>query len=454
MSLLANNTFANPGNSFYALAGGGGGDSLQSPVSLIPEAGGNVNLNLVASTGTGEATVTISSTNGNNSTLILNNIAGGNSTIIMGAPDGANSVSISTGFNTGAAGVLGIANNISNITQNPNSVTIDTVNNAVTLGLGSQATAGVVAVNTPLIIQDQDFSGTALSISGQIPFIGVNGLTSIKNTVASGGAIQIGSSLAKPAVMSVFDTFGSAAVSVGGNGTGLTDVVISGGITGGAANITSSASDTGQMTIGASATNSQTVFVRDGATANSGYVDITGGTSGTDALRLRGYQAGGFPIISTNRNTGTVASLTLTPGTNDVTPAMTITSDGAGNINTNFFQTTNFTKPILSSSPWVPQVLRVAGVASGTFDVDLTQLPSGWAIVYGSSITPLVDRQAMFSVMVYTGATSIITGGGISGIIGLADTIVSATNPAALQVRLGAPTSANYTILGMTLLGG
>lgn len=446
MSLLANNTFANPGNSFYAVAGGGGGDSLQSPVDITPAVDTTVSLTLGPIVAGGSATITVGSFQENNTSLLsLNNGNYGSSAIEMG--NGGSQVLLEVA-------ALSSTFEIANAASGTNIAALDTLNNAVTLGNGPFAPAGNTVVNTPLIIQDQDFSGTALSISGQIPFIGVNGVTSIKNTVASGGAIQIGSSLATPTVMSVFDTLGGAAVSVGGNGVGLTDVVISGGIVGGAANITTSASNTGQMTIGASATNSQTVFVRDGATANSGYVDITGGTAGTDALRLRGYQTGGSPTISTNRITGAAAAITITPGSDDVTPAMTIVNDGAGNVNTNFFQTTNFSKPILASSPWSPQVLRVAGVASGTFDVDLTQLPSGWAIVYGSSTTPLVDRQAMFSVMVYTGATSQITGGGIGGIIGLADTIVSATNPAALQVRLGAPTSANYTILGMTLLGG
>ena len=85
MALLANNTLASPGLSFYALAGGGGGDTLQSPVNLIPEAGGNQELNIVASTGTGEATIVVASSVANaNVGMTLGTAFGGNAALVMG----------------------------------------------------------------------------------------------------------------------------------------------------------------------------------------------------------------------------------------------------------------------------------------------------------------------------------------------------------------------------------
>ena len=105
MSTLPNNTFASPGNPFYALEGGGGGDSLQSPVNLLPEAGGNQSLNIIATTGGGEATVTISSTNGNDALLVIQNTVGGNSTLQMGTT-GAGAVY----FGTNGDGNIAIAN--------------------------------------------------------------------------------------------------------------------------------------------------------------------------------------------------------------------------------------------------------------------------------------------------------------------------------------------------------
>jgi hypothetical protein len=452
MSLLPKDTYANANRAIWAEAGSGGGSTsnLQSPASITPAVlDGSAYFNFISSTnGTSclpanpAALITVYSTTGNIAEVNVFCTGGGNSQINMG-----NITGVTLEVAAATANLLEIINGNTGVDY----LTVDTSSNVLTLG--NAAAAGTTTVNTPLTIQDGS-NATGLVIAGSLPFVGVTGVSRISNNLAANGVVQIGTSVAKPVVIEAKDSLGSASVTVGGNGTGLADIVLTGGPDGGAANITTTTAGAGQMSLGASAVNPQTVFIRDGATANSGYVDITGGTSGTDALRLRGYQAGGFPIISTNRPSGTVASLTLTPGTNDVTPAMTITSDGSGNINTNFFQTTNFSKPILSSNPWIPQVLRTTGVASGTFDVDLTQLPSGWAVVYGFSTTPLLDRQQMFSVMVYTDATSIITGGGIGGVPGLAQTIVSATNPAALQVQLANPSSANYSILGMTLLGG
>ena len=51
MSLLPNNTYANPDNSFYALAGSGGGSTLQSPVNVLPSAPGSISISGIAGVG-------------------------------------------------------------------------------------------------------------------------------------------------------------------------------------------------------------------------------------------------------------------------------------------------------------------------------------------------------------------------------------------------------------------
>lgn len=335
-------------------------------------------------------------------------------------------------------------------------VAFDIPGAAVTLGLGPVAASSNVVVNTPLTIQDQTQTATGVVIQGEPPFVGVTGVSRIANNLAANGALQLGSSAAKPNVLTVRDIAGSASVTVGANGAGASDIQLTGGITGGAANITTTAGGTGQLSLGASSVNPQTLLVRDGATANSGYVEITGGTAGTSALQLRGFQTGGVPTISTNLNTGVATSLAITPGTNDVTPAMVLSNDGAGNINIAVNQQMNIAKLPASAGTYTSQVLLPAGVAySGSVSVDLTALPSGWAMVYGFSATPTTtDKNNMFSVMVYTGPTNVLQGGGVGGLAGSVTCFPDPANATSLQVNFAGATSTGYSILGITLLGG
>jgi hypothetical protein len=335
-------------------------------------------------------------------------------------------------------------------------VAFDIPGAAVTLGLGPVAASSNVVVNTPLTIQDQTQTATGVVIQGEPPFVGVTGVSRIANNLAANGALQLGSSAAKPNVLTVSDIAGSASVTVGANGAGASDIQLTGGITGGAANITTTAGGTGKLSLGASSVNPQTLLVRDGATANSGYVEITGGTAGTSALQLRGFQTGGVPTISTNLNTGVATSLAITPGTNDVTPAMVLSNDGVGNINIAVNQQMNIAKLPASAGAYTSQVLLPAGTAySGSVSVDLTALPSGWAMVYGFAAAPTAtDKNNMFSVMVYTGPTNVLQGGGVGGLAGSVTCFPDPANATSLQVNFAGATSTGYSILGITLLGG
>ena len=335
-------------------------------------------------------------------------------------------------------------------------VAFDISGAAVTLGAGPVAASSNVVVNTPLTIQDQTQTATGVVIQGEPPFVGVTGVSRIANNLAANGALQLGSSVAKPNVLTVSDIAGSASVTVGANGAGASDIQLTGGITGGAANITTTAGGTGQLSLGASSVNPQTLFIRDGATANSGYVEITGGTAGTNALQLRGFQTGGIPTISTNLNTGVATSLAITPGTNDATPAMVLSNDGAGNINIAVNQQMNIAKLPASAGAYTSQVLLPAGTAySGSLSIDLTALPSGWAMVYGFSAAPTAsDKNNMFSVMVFTGPTNVLQGGGVGGLAGSATCFPDPANNTSLQVNFAGATSTGYSILGITLLGG
>ena len=469
MSLLPSATFANPSTPFYAAnGGGGGGSSLTSPATITPDATGNVSLALNAITtpgstptsgatvsvvnnvtGGGGAAVIVSDTTGNDAALQLLNTAGGNSLILMGtaaAPVGIIAPSLT------AAGQIqmGVVNVPAGSIPTP-VVKIDAANNIVDIA-NPLAAASVFLNGQTFVTSSASRPPTnALVLSNSSPTA-----SAITQQVASGGTLQLGSSVAKPNVLTVSDIAGSASVTVGANGAGASDIQLTGGITGGAANITTTAGGTGQLSLGASSVNPQTLFIRDGATANSGYVEITGGTAGTSALQLRGFQTGGIPTISTNLNTGVATSLAITPGTNDATPAMVLSNDGAGNINIAVNQQMNISKLPASAGAYTSQVLLPAGTAySGSLSIDLTALPSGWAMVYGFSAAPTAtDKNNMFSVMVFTGPTNVLQGGGVGGLAGSATCFPDPANNTSLQVNFAGATSTGYSILGITLLGG
>jgi len=360
---------------------------------VIPAADGSTNLSLTTSTGDTDAQLFITNTTGNNSQVWIQNTAGGNSQIFLGEIN--TEVLITAPSGPGQVGTLQISSATDPIT---NYVVVDTIGNNVILGAPPIASpgvpAGTVQVNSALLIRDQIAAPNGLGISPISPTA-----SQITQSVANSGTVSIGSSVA--------------------NGTILN--------------------------------------VRDGAAAGSGFVDITSGTSATSTgIRLDAVGRFGTPVVSTNLLTGAAGSLTLTVGSDDATPAMVISNDGGGNVNIDIAQQMNIAKTPFGQGSYVAQTLLPSGTAySGNTTVDLTGLPTGWAMIYGYSPTPdAADRNAMFSVMVYTSATNLLIGGGLGGLSGFCSCQPSPSNPAALQVNFGSATSTNYEVRGITLLGG
>ena len=286
MALLANTTQANPYNSFYALAGGGGGDTLQSPVNLIPAANGNQDLNIVATTGTGESSVLIASDVANaNVALTLSTVGQGNANILMGdvaAPGGTSAVAI---VYPGAA-VGGGQLQIQNQNGNPYAV-FDTIANAVLLGNG--LTNGLTTVKNGLKVSDEFVTSdqTGIGITMTAPSIGVIAMAG--NT----GSLNIGSSSQNPSIITLIDggIQDSGGCRIGGNG-GL-DVQIQGG-TGGSPTPaiftdTTGGGTNGTLNIGSSAAANNTIQLSDtGGAAGTGVANIAGSVFNSTGATIAG----------------------------------------------------------------------------------------------------------------------------------------------------------------------
>lgn len=328
MSLLPNSTFANPGNSFYALAGGGA-DTLQSPVSLIPEANGSQSLEIVASTGSGEANLLVSSTNGNAATVTISNTTGGDALLLIGqtaAPGGTGAVAIYSPGNLVGGGQINISN-ATEIGTDADVAIFDTINNNVTLGSGK--TAGLTAINNGLLVRDEFVTTPATN------GIGIT-MTSANVGVIAGSAttgtntLNIGSSATVPDIITLVDTGATTAQCIIG-GNGGENLSIFGGTVANPAvgvNLRSDAASSGIMTIGSSVSNPTVMFVKDTGVANTGFVDIAGGIPPTIALRLQGAntQVGANTAqVSTNNNAAGTPTLNINNSV-DGTPAIVVSN--------------------------------------------------------------------------------------------------------------------------------
>ena len=284
MSVLPNNTFANLRTPLYAPLGGGGGASLQSPVNILPEANGNVNLNVVATTGAGEATVLIASdVLGGNAGLTIGTTTGGSASILMGdaaSPDAAVAL-VYPGAVLGGGEL-----NIQNVTSGLPVAVFDTVNNAVILG--NDTTAGASALTTiknGLKVADVPITGSAngIGITMTTANIGV-----IAGTASGAGTntLQIGSSQNAVDTISLVDGGANTGYAlIGGNGG--ENIYVAGGTGGAFPNIRTDAGNSGTLTLGASVANNQLMFLKDQVAAGTGVVDITNGTAASTALRLQ-----------------------------------------------------------------------------------------------------------------------------------------------------------------------
>lgn len=326
MSLLASNTLANPYNSFYALASAGPApvSSLQSPVDLIPDTNGDQTLQLVASSGSGEANILVASTNGNDATITISNTPGGNSDLIMGqtaAPGGTGAVRITAPGAIVGGGQIQIENGAGGA---PLAV-FDTVNNGVYLGRTD--IAGLTTVRNGLKVADEyttSPSSNGIGITQTSANVGV-----IAGTATTGtNTLNIGSSANAPDIMTLVDSGADTAQCIiGGNGS--TNLSIFGGTVANpnvGVNLRTDAASSGIMTIGSSVNNPTIMFVKDGGTSGSGFVDVAGGVPASIALRLQGSNS---QVGSNSAQVSTNNALSQNPTLNinnsvDGTPAIVI----------------------------------------------------------------------------------------------------------------------------------
>jgi hypothetical protein len=150
---------------------------------------------MIASAGAGQATLTISSTNGNDAGIVLKSTAGGNSFIAMGETGGDTVTITNPSLSSGA---LAIGNSSTGTAY----FVVDTTNNNVSIGAtsGAGVAVGTVTVQEALLVKDGVGGANAVGIS---PTSGTQSV--ISQTVASAGNLNIGSSLANPAGLTVSD---------------------------------------------------------------------------------------------------------------------------------------------------------------------------------------------------------------------------------------------------------
>ena len=364
MSSLPNNTFASPGNPFYALVGSGGGgsaNSLQSPATVIPAAGdGSISLTADA-TGTGNAFLSVTSQQ-----IGRINVDGNNAMVTIGEGAGTQPLAI---LNNGA-GVLSIQSGLS--ANSPDTASFDMVNNIV--NMANPLAVGSVFLNAATTITS---SGTRPAPSGITLTPTSATVSNIGQAVPAGGSLVLGSSIASPDTLIVADAAGSGTVAVGGNAG--SSIVMTGGA--GASQtsiITTSATGVGSLLLGASAANDRTIFINDTAgAANTAVVDITGGTATGVALRLRGYGTGTAATISTNAGAGGV--LNIQNNATDIPPNMTL-NDASTTIN-GLVLVPNDLSFVGSGSITAFQTFLTSGVVCG--DNTTTGIPNPAGLVIG-----------------------------------------------------------------------
>jgi len=238
MSLNPTATYASANSPYYSTTGGGGGggSTLQSPASVIPvTVGGAASFTVPNGAGGGDAQIYITDSTGNNAALNITNTAGGNSLITMGSVGQTVLINAPSGGNSGQLTIDAAATGTTYLK-------VDTVNNNVVVGdLGS---VGTVNVNCGLVVKDSVAAGNGLGLS---PTSSTNSV--IVQTIASGGKVSIGSSLAQATTLNVTETGGNGYVEVLGRGS-ANGVLLAGGVN--QALVTTNTASGGQMSIGCS----------------------------------------------------------------------------------------------------------------------------------------------------------------------------------------------------------
>lgn len=232
-----------------SIPGPGPDSSLQSPASILPEAGtGQAQLSIINAAGGGVPVLSVSDTTGTNAQINITNAAGGNSSILMGQPPYA-------------VQLIAPLSNRQFQVQNAQSglpyLLVDTSANGVTLGniigsVGQTTSANKVVVASPSV----SLATNALTVA-----VTGNATSSISQSVSSQGVLTLGSSTAFPTVVQVADFMGVGSLSVTGGG-GVGSLLIRGGMAG--------------------TFNTCSIFPQ----AANGILDIGSGTANTDAIQI------------------------------------------------------------------------------------------------------------------------------------------------------------------------
>jgi len=364
MSALPNNTFASPNNPFYAAVGGGGGDSLQSPVDVIPDGQGDVLLNIDATPGGAAIAV-----------LTVKGGATGDGNIVLGG--GGREYLLSA---SGTNGNLTLEASPAQVGQGS---VIEYQPGTGILSLGDGLGGGFVETVQPLYVGATPVNGNAVNIAS---FDAATG--TIHNTVAAGGTLKIGASSIYSNTLEISDVpylgntnyvrvngtagnapllllgsegggcgiradgvpgattqvllgadntnYGSIKLSgantIIGSAAGSPNVFITGGTPATAASGANIRTDTaagssGVLTIGSGVNNPTILYVKDAAASDTGFVDVAGGNVGT-ALRLQGSntQVGANAARVSTNNVSSASPILNLNNSVDGTAAIQITS--------------------------------------------------------------------------------------------------------------------------------
>jgi len=249
MSICANTVQSNQQSFFFALAGsGGGGSTIQSPASVVPDAS------------VGNALFSVGALAGSN---------GSGQIGLLGEGTGVGAIVIGAGnqlpFRIQAETVGALpGDNVLNITGNAESTPAFSYNETThTVALGDANASGLVVTNNSVSIQDPAGGANSIILAPS------NATTSgIFQGVASGGVLGIGSSLAKPDNILTFDVAGVSKTVIQGNtGNGI---CLTGGVGSGSPTIFTNVGDTGSLQLGSSALSPDNITMTDGGIVGTG----------------------------------------------------------------------------------------------------------------------------------------------------------------------------------------
>lgn len=219
MSLLVNNTLANPTTSFYSTGGAGptpppSGNSLQSPASIVPAVDGSVSLGASATSGGATLTVaggpagatagtgTFALSGGNQATQTITGVNG--TSFSMTTANGSASMSVVSQAGSGAAG-LTVQSIGGSTTSSVNVVSNNASALSVSSGGVSPATVSVNAGGTGAAIVGVVATAGAATLNVEANGAGNNATLNLEspalsqlNVIGADAVVQIGGTVAGP----------------------------------------------------------------------------------------------------------------------------------------------------------------------------------------------------------------------------------------------------------------